>query len=697
MAALAGTLVATAPSCAGSGLPEVKGYLNGNHIKDFFTMRSLAVRTVAVVLATAAGFPIGREGPTVCIGGCLGYGIVHTVAKRRMGEWVKLGATKHQVSVALIVDEERFQHAKRIGCSLGGAAGIATAFNAPIGGILYMLEEVTVNSWPPELTFRAFVCSVVAALVSRGLINISGYDVGPLLLYEENSAEVGSWAWHDIPFFVVLAAVMGLFSSIFTRALLIVWDVRRRFDDYVYAHIFRLLEVVLLAIVIAIIFSVLPLSVGCKDDLENANGDQDLHYVMHHCTDNHHNSVATLLFSGTERAVLHLYSRLSGNMGLSALAATLVGYTTLAVLIAGIAIPMGNFIPTMLIGALAGRFFGEALQQVDMAFDISSPGVYALMGSGAMLSGFTHMTIAIAVLLSEALQDFSILTPLMLTIFVSHFVSHLLQRRSYDEVLILRKGIPYLEAELPAKMDDTCGTALDLCALVPEIAQLPPEASVRMVRRALQVWAPTHFPIIHNDACIGILTRTRLLAALNAFDRATCSSCVPCPEASNHSLINGCMGCLSIPHGGPHTRTMLDEVDVELGEFIDNVVATSPRRHCADAEDVLLPLHRFMDPAPYTLVGDMPAMRFYPLFAKSGITAVAVVSRAGVFCGILSRFHLLSSESIEHGAPMVDNSMPSRDACQSSASSSRQAPLECNEGELVGDYTDSREGPEISI
>eukprot|EP00812_Abedinium_dasypus_P007451 NODE_1948_length_1029_cov_171.668378.p1 GENE.NODE_1948_length_1029_cov_171.668378~~NODE_1948_length_1029_cov_171.668378.p1 ORF type:complete len:222 (+),score=53.75 NODE_1948_length_1029_cov_171.668378:3-668(+) len=71
-----------------------------------------------------------------------------------------------------------------------------------------------------------------------------------------------------------------------------------------------------------------------------------------------------------------------------------------------------------------------------------------------------------------------------------------------------------------------------------------------------------------------------------------------------------------------------------------------------DTEDVLLPLHRFMDPAPYTLVEDMPALRFYPLFAKSGITAVAVVSRAGVFRGILSRFHLLSSESVEHGAPV---------------------------------------------
>ena len=64
-----------------------------------------------------------------------------------------------------------------IGCVLGGAAGISAAFSAPIGAILYMLEEVSVVAWPTELTFRTFVATTLAALVTRFCLNFSGFEV----------------------------------------------------------------------------------------------------------------------------------------------------------------------------------------------------------------------------------------------------------------------------------------------------------------------------------------------------------------------------------------------------------------------------------------------------------------------------------------------------------------------------------------
>ena len=59
---------------------------------------------------------------------------------------------------------------------MGGAAGVAAAFNAPITGVLYMLEEMATN-WPTWLTVQAFTCTVFAALTMQ-MIGNSAAGIG---------------------------------------------------------------------------------------------------------------------------------------------------------------------------------------------------------------------------------------------------------------------------------------------------------------------------------------------------------------------------------------------------------------------------------------------------------------------------------------------------------------------------------------
>merc|ERR1719447_2137305 len=81
----ASTLVAyLAPGCAGSGIPEAKSYLNGNAVGDVFEPTHFFVRVAGIVLATSAGFPVGREGPMVCIGGFVGIAVVHWIARKHL-------------------------------------------------------------------------------------------------------------------------------------------------------------------------------------------------------------------------------------------------------------------------------------------------------------------------------------------------------------------------------------------------------------------------------------------------------------------------------------------------------------------------------------------------------------------------------------------------------------------------------------
>lgn len=678
------------PLCVGSGVPEAKGYLNGNNIPKLFTLMNLAVRIIGITLACAAGFPIGREGPMVCIGGTVGVLIVHHVAKPSVRRWVDVhtqGGDESEINPALIVDEERFAHAKRIGCALGGAAGIASAFNAPIGGILYMFEEVTVTSWPPELTFRAFVCTVLSALLSRGMLNLTHDDVHHLVIFDESkSMDQVSWGWQDIPFFVVLSLFCGFFSAFMTRAFLAVWAARDRFKKNRflkdYKRLIKASEVVVFAAVCSFAFALSPSLLECMAapgaDV-NATGSHTtgLRYVRHDCEEGEHREVATLLLTGAEEAVKHLFSRHhNSDIRLAPLIVATSVYSVLACGMPGLPVPMGCFVPCLLIGAMLGRFMGEAAPQIPgSSMSLAHPGVYALVGSAAMLSGFTHMTIAIVVLLVEAAADLSLVGPIMLGIFIASLASKKVNHHAYDEVLILMKGVPFLDAEVPHEMDNEGSTASDLCDEYPDEACLSPEATTSAIIAALD-WGNQRFmdfPIVERGRCVGLTTRTRLEATVQALRRGSTRNSLYSSDGS-HNVSNHTNG-LGGNMGPQGTLRHLHEEDKTLGitRFVSGMVSMSTI-NSQDPESqtcALVPVYRIMDKSPYTILEDMPAPRFYPLFIKAGVNAAAVVSRAGEFIGVLTRGNLISQTREAH-LPIPMRKESQRSGPEGSGSPKRQ-------------------------
>jgi chloride channel 6 len=159
---IAGVLTVSAgSSAAGDGVAEVKAYLNGSHIRGCFHIRAILVKFIGTILASAAGLACGPEGPMIHIGAGIAYLV--TCVDSLSGI---LPALTPSILARFTNDRDRREF-----IAAGAGAGIAAAFGAPIGGVLFALEEAA-SHWSPQLIWRIFTSAMVAtftlALIRAG-------------------------------------------------------------------------------------------------------------------------------------------------------------------------------------------------------------------------------------------------------------------------------------------------------------------------------------------------------------------------------------------------------------------------------------------------------------------------------------------------------------------------------------------------
>ncbi|MDE6667206.1 MAG: chloride channel protein [Clostridia bacterium] len=178
-ALIIGTLVKLVPMIRGSGIPQIEGAARGVvRFKWYVTLTSMFAASLACVLM---GYPAGAEGPSLEIGGCCGSA-TGTLLKRN-------------------------QMVKRLQIASGSSAGLAVAFNAPITGVVFAMEEAF-RSFSPQVFICAAI-SVATAVVTRNAIRPAlGFGVG--FAFEGfEFAQIG-FGGQDLIFFlwVALAAVI---------------------------------------------------------------------------------------------------------------------------------------------------------------------------------------------------------------------------------------------------------------------------------------------------------------------------------------------------------------------------------------------------------------------------------------------------------------------------------------------------------
>lgn len=182
IAFLLNKLIKYEPLVGGSGIPQVKGVLTG-HLKIKW-FRVLLLKFVGGVIAIGAGLSLGREGPSVQIGATVGQGVSRLLGRLKI--------------------EEKFL------ITSGASAGLAAAFNAPLSGVIFAMEELNKN-FSPAILMSTVAASLSADFVTKlfyGSSSAFNFPVLPILPVNYYFYLIG------------LGLIIGLFGGLFNRSLM---------------------------------------------------------------------------------------------------------------------------------------------------------------------------------------------------------------------------------------------------------------------------------------------------------------------------------------------------------------------------------------------------------------------------------------------------------------------------------------------
>ena len=461
---------------AGSGIPELKAYLNGVHLPGLLRLRTMVAKYVGLCFSVSSGFMAGKEGPFVHIGGIVGGGMSQ-MGSKALG--FKLGFGNHF----------RNDADKRDFVAIGAAAGCAVAFGAPIGGCLVAIEDCA-SFYSTGLLWRGFLscCTgVVTVFWLEGLWNepdnmLRGhFGVHRVFgLYADDVAKYSTlyyWYIWEIPLFVIVGSVGGLVGALFVFGNKHLTYLRRKYNPPTKKHM-RVLEGVLLCWATATIYYLAVRFSPCKPVPEeylrvntltlesqhedtafgerNYNEIVGAYFQQIYCPPGQYSTYGQMFFTSLGNALklmIHLGELVPGkqyDLDFGVIWTWFLVMFTLMTATFGVGAPTGLFIPALALGGCYGAIWGRIFEVTVAAMGFDSIvqinlHAYPVLGMAAVLAGATRMTIAIVVLCIETTGALQLVAPLMLVTFCYKTVADMLSHGIYDTHIMIR-GTPFLEA-----------------------------------------------------------------------------------------------------------------------------------------------------------------------------------------------------------------------------------------------------------
>lgn len=350
-----GYLVKRNPEIGGSGIPQVEGVLLRR--LDMCWWKVIIGKFVGGLLSIGAGLSLGREGPSVQLGAAIGQGF------SRIFKRIKI--------------EEKYL------ITSGASAGLAAAFNAPLAGAMFSLEEVHKNFSP------LILLSSISAALSSDFITSEFFGLKPILSFRQLSPiPLNLYAY-----IVILGIIIGLFGVLFNISLLKTQSIYAKLKcDSVYKPIIPLLLSIALGFF-------LPSVLGGGHEL----------------------IISIVKFKFTLGLLILIV--------LIKFIFTMVSY--------GSGVPGGIFLPLLTIGALIGNIYGNIAVYT---FHINGTYIdnFIILAMAAYFAAVVRSPITGSLLITEMTGSFSHLLSLSIISIVAYIVADLLGNKPIYESLLDR-------------------------------------------------------------------------------------------------------------------------------------------------------------------------------------------------------------------------------------------------------------------
>lgn len=351
-----------APYAKGSGIPQVTAAIElatpkGNHLVDkLLNLKVIVIKIISSCIMALGGAVIGREGPTIQIAGA----IFRKVNMWLPGWWPRIS--------------------KRNMIMTGAAAGLAAAFNTPLGGIVFAMEELTKT----HISF--YKTAIFSAVIIAGITAQS--FLGPYLYI--GYPDVSHPAFSTFLVVVLAALICGLLSSIMCRCILKIINWKATLQKKWKIVLFILFSATVIA------------AMGFFTGEGSLNSGKDV--------------MTQVLF--TPDKIVHWYTPLLRILG------SMASFTTGA--------SGGVFAPALSSGATVGSVLSGWLGLVG-----PNSNIVMLAGMVAFLTGITRSPFTSAILVLEMTDGHYIIFHLMLAALVSNLIAYFIDKHSfYDHIKI---------------------------------------------------------------------------------------------------------------------------------------------------------------------------------------------------------------------------------------------------------------------